>query len=157
MSKLRVAGSSLGPHRSNLRFREVDIAVASVLLHCFMWGLTMVPFSYDIACKYGINFWARVSEGEIPLIDPVWKAICTIVWLVPKFHINGHKQECMEKFSFHFTKWVGRISGELVETPWAALNWLKYSTRKMLAGARADLLSDHFNEWNWGKNIHAGP
>lgn len=112
--------------------------------------------SYDIACKYSINFWARVSEGVAPLLEPMIRMVLLIIWLVPKFHLNGHKKECMDKFSFNFTKWVGRMSGELVETPWAALNWLKYSSRKMLAGARVDLLSDHFNEWNWSKNINAG-
>lgn len=112
--------------------------------------------SYDIACKYSIHFWERVSHGTVVLINPLLQALRQIVWLVPKFHLNGHKKECMDHFSFNFTKWVGRMSGELVETPWATLNWLKYSTRKMLAGARADTLSDHFNAWNWEKNIHAG-
>lgn len=138
------------------RFKIMDLAFASVLLHYFAWGILRVVFSYNIACKYGIHFWPRVSEGEYQLLDPMWELLCCIIWLVPKFHLNGHKRECMDNFSFNFTKWVGRVSGELVETPWASFNWLKYSTRKMLSGARIDLLSDHFSEWNWGKNVRAG-
>jgi hypothetical protein len=48
------------------------------------------------------------------------------------------------------------MSGELVETPWAALNSLQYSTREMGWGARQDMLVDAFNFWNYQKIIRMG-
>lgn len=134
----------------------MDVAIASVMLQCFLWGILRLIMSYDIACKYGIHFWERVSTGAVTILDPTYKGLCKIVWLVPKFHLRGHNKTCMDNYSFNFTRYVGRMSGELVETPWATFNWLKYSTRRMLAGARIDQLSDHFNDWNWSKNMGAG-
>lgn len=43
------------------------------------------------------------------------------------------------------------MSGELVETPWAALNRLQASTSVMNQGHRVDTLSDNLNHWNWTK------
>ena len=107
--------------------------------------------SYDIACKYGIGFKNRVSCGSIKLLDPDHLTDDLLCWLVPKFHLGGHQPSCADLFSFNYTKDVGHMSGELVETPWASLNWLQYSTREMGWGTRRDYLNIHFNHWNWKK------
>lgn len=77
-------------------------------------------------------------------------------WLVPKFHLGSHRDECADTFSFNYTFGVGRMHGEMVETIWAALNWLQYSTREMGAGHRRDVITEAMNYWNWGKVIRAG-
>lgn len=48
------------------------------------------------------------------------------------------------------------MHGEMVETIWAALNWLQYSTREMGAGHRREVITEAMNFWNWCKNIGAG-
>lgn len=36
------------------------------------------------------------------------------------------------------------------------MNWLRYSTREMTHGGRRDVLSEHFNDWNWQKTVSIG-
>ena len=140
-----------------LRYRNVDVAVAAVLRAAFALGLYNIVFSYDIACKYSINFIQRVMEGTVALLDPELKDfLLAIVWLIGKFHIGGHQKSCSEKYSFNYTWGVGRMSGELVETIWAEFNWYKYQTKEMTHGGRRDLLSDAFNQFNFAKSINMG-
>lgn len=115
---------------------------------CLKKDLCRIVFSYDIACKYGINFRHRVMESDVKLLD---HEDFNLVFLVPKFHLGGHVRTCADKFAFDYTPNVGRMSGELVETPWAAMNWLQYSTREMGWGTRRDVLTNNLNGWNWNK------
>lgn len=36
------------------------------------------------------------------------------------------------------------------------MNSLRYSTREMTPGGRRDVLSEHFNDWNWQKTVGLG-
>lgn len=115
-----------------------------------------IVFSYDSNCQYSINFEKRLF-GTDPALFSLEDFRKTVVqFLIPKFHLGGHKAECSDRFSFNYTANVGRMSGELVETPWAALNWLQYASREMGWGNRRDLLNDHFNWWNWMKIVRMG-
>lgn len=120
-------------------------------------GLRHFVITYDIACKYGVNFAARcfnedVNEALIPTPDgPMNIAFC-----VNKFHQESHDANCRTKNALNYTKFVGRTCGEGVETIWAALNYLRYSSREMTRGGREELLSEHFNDWNWQKIIGIG-
>lgn len=145
----------------SMRFRYVDVAVANAINKAIGRKVARVVSSYDINCKYSVNFRYRVCESDIILVEGLPEGY--IVWLVPKFHLGGHIPTCADKFSFNYTVNVGCMSGELVETPWAAFNWLQYSTREMGWGSRRDLLNHHLNHWNWGKitkmgeqNIYSG-
>jgi hypothetical protein len=129
--------------------------VGSVFANCKSICIARVVFSYDIACKYNINFLKRVSEGAVKLLNPE-QIPGELVWLVPKFHLAGHRPECADQYSFNFTLFVGRMSGELVETPWAETNWLQYSTREMTWGARRDIITAVLLFWNWWKIITMG-
>lgn len=133
------------------RFRYMDIAVCNGMRPFIESGVPRVVLSYDVACKYSVNFKKRVmpaDESKTALLD---NCPPQITFLVPKFHLEGHVKECADRYSFNFTEGVGRMSGELVETPWAALNRLQASTTTMAAGRRIDTLSHHFNHWNWNK------
>lgn len=112
--------------------------------------------SYDIACKYSINFLERVLDGPVKLIPPEFESLPKILWLIGKFHIGGHREECLKKFSFDYNELVGRMSGELVETIWAELNWLKQQCREMSPESRIEVVSEAFNQWNFGKNAGMG-
>lgn len=86
-------------------------------------------------------------DTEEPLI-PNGAKIVYLKFLVPKFHLAGHKPECSIDYSFNFTEGVGRLSGEGIETVWSDLNWLKWSTQEMALGPRAETISDHMQAWN---------
>lgn len=116
-------------------------------------GLKDLVISYDIACKYSINFLNRVRDSPYPLLPPNIQSLVSIVWLIGKFHLGGHREECHQAFNFNYTSGVGRMSGELVETIWSYFDYLKYQTREMGPGARQEMLSDAMNYWNWQKIV----
>lgn len=141
----------------------------------WMWfGLGVLDFivSYDIACKYSVNFVKRVTEEfrseEVEgqqstrispgrsLLPASFFESASVKWLIGKFHLGSHRDECLKEYSFNFTRGVGRMSGELVETIWAYFDYLKYQTREMSEGARKELLTDAMNWWNWQKLVKIG-
>lgn len=122
----------------------------------YLMGCVFLLFSYDIVCKWSINFWNRLIVGsKLNWHDPLKENI-TCQFLVPKFHLGSHREECADHFSFNYAEGVGRMHGELVETIWAGLNWLQYSTREMSAGHRREVITEAMNYWNWGKVIRTG-
>jgi hypothetical protein len=123
--------------------------------HCLARGICRFCNSYDIACKHSKHFEERVSGGTFKLIQD-WSMIKYLLWLIGKFHLGGHKDECAKKYSFNYNRLVGRMSGELVETIWSYLNWFQYQTREMDAGVRKETLTVVMNDWNWRKVIKMG-
>lgn len=117
-------------------------------------GLRRIIVSYDIACKYHIHFLERIANMEWPLMTPTEQSqflSCDVVWLVPKFHLAAHIEGCADRFSFNWTKNVGRTCGELVESNWASLGAIATSIREMGFGHRRDTLNDAMLDWNWRK------
>lgn len=134
----------------------MDVAVALCVAAALEVGLERIVFSYDINCKYKVNFKDRVTSGTSPLLDPNLNFEGFMTWLIGKFHLGGHKDDCSREHSFNYNKNVGRMSGELVETIWAVFNWLKWQTREMSWGARREALSDSMNDWNHQKMVALG-
>ncbi|KIJ36825.1 hypothetical protein M422DRAFT_77334, partial [Sphaerobolus stellatus SS14] len=117
-------------------------------------GTKRIIISYDIACKYHIHFDKRIANGDYPLMMPKERrqlAKKDIVWLVPKFHLAAHIENCADRFSFNWTKNVGRTSGESVDTIWANLNGLALATREMGFGHHRDAITDAMLAWNFRK------
>lgn len=145
-------------------YSHVDPPVATAIEAGLERGILDFIFSYDIACKYSIHFWERIKVAlgdKPPLFSPTSSeafesGVAAMTWLIGKFHLGGHKEECSKTYSFNYNSLVGRMSGELVETIWAAFNWLKYQTREMGPGTRIETLSDAMNHWNWLKIIKIG-
>ncbi|KAG8911643.1 hypothetical protein FRC02_006490, partial [Tulasnella sp. 418] len=135
------------------KFREVDVAFSSVVNDAIKCGIKRMVASYDVACKFKINYVARNTQGKKVLLTEEDLKKISITWLVPKFHLGGHEKKCADDHSFNFTKDVGRTSGELVETPWAELNKAKSVTKQAGPGSRRDIIVDFINWWNWMKVI----
>ncbi len=133
------------------RFAYVDVAVGSVIKQDIEDGLESECFSYDSNCSHEVNFFKRLADYDPPLLTRDELSKIKYKALIPKFHLAGHKAECSDRYSFNFTENVGRMSGELVETPWADLNPLQYSLREMGWGNRRDALTDQLNGWNHSK------
>lgn len=134
-------------------YRYVDVPMAMVINASINAGLKDLVISYDIACKYSINFLERVCNSPYPLLPDNLQSLVSILWLIGKFHLGGHREECQKFFNFNYTQGVGRMSGELVETIWSYFDFLKYQTREMGPGSRQEMLSDAMNYWNWQKIV----
>ncbi|KAJ7479061.1 hypothetical protein FB451DRAFT_1031983 [Mycena latifolia] len=76
--------------------------------------------------------------------------------LVPKMHLQGHKDDCRYHWSLNWTKWMDRTDGERIEGNWAEAKQAGGMTKEMNAGHRHDTLNDFFNDWNWIKVQNLG-
>lgn len=110
--------------------------------------------SYDIACQWHKNIWTRMQIFS-PRFHLDGDQIF-VTFLIPKFHLPAHIEDCNIDFSFHLTKGVARTDGEAPERGWANANPLATSTREMGPGNRRDTIDDHFNDWNHKKRIGLG-
>ncbi|KIJ55909.1 hypothetical protein M422DRAFT_147811, partial [Sphaerobolus stellatus SS14] len=113
-----------------------------------------IVISYDVACKYNINFQRCITHQDWPLVTPrelhQLNSI-KITWLVPKFHLAAHIEGCADKYSFNWTKDVGPTCGENVESNRSSLNGLATSVREMGFGNREDSITDAMLHHNWWK------
>ncbi|KAJ7051468.1 hypothetical protein C8F01DRAFT_1339499 [Mycena amicta] len=111
--------------------------------------------SYDIACQWHIHLWERMQryDNELLTIDGSKRYFA---FLVPKFHLPAHIEECNITHSFHLTRFVGMTDGEAPERVWAATNPLAGSTMNMGPGSRRDTLDDFFNDQNHKKILALG-
>lgn len=129
----------------------MDYIVFSAVSH---FGLRMYNLSYDIACQWHKNLWNRISN--LPERFRLNRADKVVRFFVPKFHLKAHVQSCQTRFSFNFTRWVGRTDGEAPERGWANFNRVASSIKEMGPGARRDHLDDQFGDSNWKKSIAMG-
>ncbi|KAF8056174.1 hypothetical protein FPV67DRAFT_1432087 [Lyophyllum atratum] len=118
-------------------------------------GVQMIVVSYDIVCQWHKNLRERMLSypHELHLSG----SVKYISFLIPKFHLPAHIEDCNILYSFNLVKGVGRTDGEAPERGWANINPIAQSTKEMGPGARRDTLDDHFNDWNWKKTLQFGP
>ena len=138
------------------RYHYIDVALICALQNYITFGVLYLILSYDIACKYWINFLSCVSQDPCPITKPEELARIVILWLVPKFHLGGHQPECSDKHSFNFTQGVGRTHGEHVEPIWARHNHLKYTTQEMSPALHIKVITDSLQGHNWLKLTDIG-
>ncbi|KAI0038809.1 hypothetical protein FA95DRAFT_1505012 [Auriscalpium vulgare] len=98
--------------------------------------------SYDIACQWSKNLKTRVANTSFSI--PEW-----IRFMVPKFHIFAHKEECQDEYSPHKEYGAGQTDGEGVERGWSDVNGAAPSTKEMGPGGRHDTLDDQCGQSNW--------
>jgi hypothetical protein len=135
----------------NARYLNMDYMFFMSLAGVFLWRLFV---SYDIACQWYKNLWERMR-----IFDPnvqFKQDEKHVVFLVPKFHLPAHIEQCNIDFSFNLTPGVGRTDGEAPERGWADANRLSNSTRVSGPGARRDTLDAHFQYSNWKKIVKLG-
>lgn len=124
----------------------MDYLFFSTLRH---FPCQILNVSYDIACQWHRHLWQRMKTFPEQLqLDVSSKHV---TFLVPKFHLPAHIEECQTAFSFNFTPGVGRTDGEAPERGWANINPIASSTKEMGPGSRRDTLDDFFGHANWCK------
>src|SRR5258707_1056099 len=94
----------------------------------------IIKISYDIICRWIINFLRRMNSYSESLRIPKDKFV--LECFIPKFHLPAHGSGCHTKYSFNYRPGVGRTHGENIESGWAHTNPAAISTREMGSGAR---------------------
>ena len=69
------------------------------------------------------------------------------------FHIHGHQDTCLARYSPSFIEGGRQIDGETIETLWAPLNEISRSTRGMTTSHHREVIDDHMNDSNWKKLV----
>lgn len=143
-----------------LRFGNVDFA----LYHAYYMrfgGVDAKPsdiaalahfISYDSSCQYGAKILERLKANDefFPQFALLAKKF---TWLIPLLHVEGHKDDCMYRFSSAYKPNAGHFHGETAEQTWSEFNQLGGIIRQQSAGHRHDTISDHFGNWNFIKLI----
>ncbi|KAH9031107.1 hypothetical protein EDB85DRAFT_1866005, partial [Lactarius pseudohatsudake] len=72
------------------------------------------------------------------------------------FHIHGHQDTCLARYSPSFIEGGRQIDGETIETLWAPLNEISRSQGECQHHNRREVIDDHMNDSNWKKLIDIG-
>lgn len=130
------------------RYACMDWAVFS-MLGAMAKGLKTLMFSYDICCSWSVNFWERLEKiyGDIYQVPDDRQ----VTFVIPKFHLEAHGEDCKCAFNLNYTIGAARTCGEGIETGWADTNPAALSTREMSLTYRHEVLDDLFGAINWWK------
>lgn len=117
-----------------------------------MENIPVALVMYDIMCQYGVHLQERVERSpELSLPDSL--ELRTGIGL---FHIHGHQDSCLPRFSPSYIPGARQVDGEIIETLWAPLNNISRSIRGMSLAHRQEVLDAHMNYSNWKKMVHIG-
>ena len=72
------------------------------------------------------------------------------------FHIHGHQDTCLARYSPSFIEGGQQIDGKTIETLWAPLNEISRSTRGMSTSHHREVIDNHMNDSNWKKLVDLG-
>jgi hypothetical protein len=136
-----------------IRYYIVDIAVLQQLQSSWSNGIERILLSYDINCKYKILLHKRSLDNPCTPLAPEFQERLRVgsrflEFKVNAFHQRSHNPECADEHSIRNTRNVGHMTGEDIESPWAKIDHLQYSTREMDAGARRDCITAHMLQQN---------
>src|SRR5205807_6506541 len=117
-----------------------------------MEGIEMALICYNVMCQWSIHMKDRVS-GSRHLKIPDSLELRLGIGL---FHIHGHKDTCLARYSPSFIEGGRQIDSKTIETLWAPLNEISRSTRGMSTSHHREVIDDHMNDSNWKKLINLG-
>ncbi|KAF8265897.1 hypothetical protein EI94DRAFT_1702128 [Lactarius quietus] len=131
----------------------VDFQKGEVALNFNMEGIQAALISYNVMCQWSVHMMDRVN-GSTYLKLPDNLKLKLVIGL---FHIHGHQDTCLARYSPSFIKGGWQIDIETIETLWAPLNEITRSTRGMSTSHRQEVIDDHMNDSNWKKLVDLVP
>ncbi|KAN0137341.1 hypothetical protein V8E53_004786 [Lactarius tabidus] len=131
---------------------NMDFSICKALSYN-MKDIPVALLMYDIMCQYRVNFKKRIKKSpELSL--PSSLELRTGIGL---FHIHGHQDSCLPRYSPSFIPGAKQVDGEIIETLWAPLNNISRSLRGMTLAHRQEVLDSHMNHSNWKKMVRIVP
>ncbi|KAF9489504.1 hypothetical protein BDN71DRAFT_1499024 [Pleurotus eryngii] len=134
-------GGSRGEQQKN-----VDWVLLQSLKYSNMDPEQGLLFFYDIACQYSVHFQRRIGH-QLPIgLDTDFA--------IGQFHIHGHKENCLFRFSSMFIPQSGVVIGEILESLWANLNAVTPAMRTATLAHQAEMLDNHICDSNHKKALN---
>ncbi|KAN0124687.1 hypothetical protein V8E53_002258 [Lactarius tabidus] len=131
---------------------NMDYSICKALSYN-MEDMPVALVMYDIMCQYRVHFKERVKNSpELSLSSSL--ELRTGIGL---FHIHGHQDSCLPRFSPSYIPGAKQVDGEIIETLWAPLNNISRSLRGMSLAHRQEVLDAHINHSNWKKLVRIVP
>ena len=128
--------------------KNVDWVLLQSLKYSNMDPEQGLLFFYDIACQYSVHFQRRIGH-RLPIgLDTDFA--------IGQFHVHGHKENCLFRFSSMFIPQSGVVIGEILESLWANLNAVTPAMRTATLAHRAEMLDDHICDSNHKKALNIG-
>lgn len=109
-----------------------------------------------VTCDKGCQYCKRIVDRFGSEFPELVKIVEQLKVLVPKLHLQGHKEICRFLYSLNYTLYCGRTDGEGVERPWDHSNDTAKITRDQNPGHRKDTYDDTNADWNYLKRIQMG-
>ncbi|KAH9059472.1 hypothetical protein EDB83DRAFT_2224486 [Lactarius deliciosus] len=133
---------------------NMDYSICKALSYN-MEDMPVALVMYDIMCQYRVHFEERIkSSPELSLPSSESLELRMGIGL---FHIHGHQDSCLPRFSPSYIPGAKQVDGEIIETLWAPLNNISRSTRGMSLVHRQEVLDAHMNHSNWKKLVRIVP
>jgi hypothetical protein len=117
-----------------------------------MKGIEAALISYDVMCQWSVHIKERVTGSDYLKMQDNLKLRLAI----GLFHIHGHQDACLARYSPSFVEGGRQIDGETIEKLWALLNKISRSTREMSTSHRREVIDDHMSDFNWKKLVNVG-
>jgi hypothetical protein len=125
------------------------------LCNALSYNMENIPVAlvmYDIMYQYGVHFQEHVERSpELSLSTSL--ELRTGIGL---FHIHGHQDSCLPRFSPSYIPGAKQVDREIIETLWAPLNNISRSVRGMSLVHQQEVLDSHMNHSNWKKLVRIG-
>jgi len=121
-------------------------------LNLNMDGIEVALICYDVMCQWSVHMKDRVA-GSSHLKIPSGLELRLGIGL---FHIHGHQDTCLARYSPSFIEGGCQIDGKTIETLWALLNEISRSTRGMSTSHHREVIDNHMNDSNWKKLVDLG-
>ncbi|KAH9011694.1 hypothetical protein EDB85DRAFT_1878307 [Lactarius pseudohatsudake] len=131
---------------------NMDYSICKALSYN-MEDIPVALVMYDIMCQYRVHFQERVENSpELSLPSSLQLRMG-----IGLFHIHGHQDSCLPRYSPSYIQGAKQVDGEIIETLWAPLNNISRSLRGMSLDHRQEVLDAHINHSNWKKLVRIVP
>jgi hypothetical protein len=130
---------------------NMDYSICKALSYN-MGEIPVALVMYDIMCQYRVHFKERVMNSPELFLNKSLELRMGI----GLFHIHGHQDSCLPRFSPSYIPGAKQVDGEIIETLWAPLNNISRSIRGMSLVHRQEVLDAHINHSNWKKLVRIG-
>jgi len=128
--------------------KNVDWAFLQALKTTNLDVRQRVMLIYDIACQYTIHLQDRIRHL---LLDGL-----NINSAIGQFHVHGHKDICLFRYSTSFIPGAGVVAGEILESLWAVLATVTPAMHTATLAHHAKIMDDHMTDSNPKKCLGMG-